>query len=199
MRTNNVTDPAPQSILVTNNCSSNITLMKSLICIWCDGVYFSSIDCSYFGWSSWSSCSVSCGQGSRTRNRSCLYLNTNAACSDCTGANAQTQVCERQPCEGLAKNTWRKIFQNSLLACRLGPYVPASECSRTCGNGTQVFNQTCFNIADSSVSIPQVCSNTGFCSATSPINRTCNPDECISKSLEKENYRKGNTMHGSSL
>lgn len=88
------------------------------------------------------------------------------------------------------KNTLRKIISNSLLACRLGPYVPASECSRTCGNGTQVFNQTCFNIADPSISVPQVCSNTALCGATSAQNRTCNPDVCISKCLKKKDYRK---------
>lgn len=103
MRTNNTADPAPQPSLIANNCSSNIPLMISLICIGCDVSYLSSIGCAFFGWSTWSSCSVSCGQGSRTRNRSCLNLNTNALCTECVGSSAQTQICEQEPCEGKDK------------------------------------------------------------------------------------------------
>lgn len=58
------------------------------------------IDCSFFAWSTWSSCNVSCGQGYQTRNRSCLYLNTNTPCNTCGGNNTQTQICQQDACEG---------------------------------------------------------------------------------------------------
>jgi hypothetical protein len=66
------------------------------------------LDCSYFAWSTWSSCNVSCGQGSQTRSRSCLYLNSNTQCNTCGGNSSQTQICQQSPCEGLNKCSNRK-------------------------------------------------------------------------------------------
>ncbi|CAF4070391.1 unnamed protein product [Rotaria sp. Silwood2] len=141
MYSNNTADGSPQAMLISNNCSN----------------------CSYFGWSTWSSCNISCGQGYQTRSRSCVYLNTNTPCNACGGNNTQTQICEKSPCE----------------VCQLGPYVPATECSQTCGNGTQALNRTCYNIAASSSSVPQLCSVAGLCDTNITTVGTCNPDECI--------------------
>lgn len=138
---NNSADPNPLPVLISSNCSN----------------------CSYFSWSTWSTCSVPCGQGSRTRNRSCLYLNTNTPCSRCSGDSAQTQICQQSACE----------------VCQLGPFVPATECSKTCGNGTQTMNRTCLNIADTSSSVPTTCSNPSTCGTYNSSVRNCNPDVCI--------------------
>jgi len=47
---------------------------------------------------------VTCGQGYQTRNRSCLYLNTNTPCNTCNGSSTQTQICQQTSCEGLKIN-----------------------------------------------------------------------------------------------
>ncbi len=73
--------------------------------------------------------------------------------------------------------------------CELGPYTPATDCTKTCGNGTQLLNQTCYNVADSSTSIPQLCSNTDSCAATSPVTGSCNTDVCIGKYSLKRKYK----------
>jgi acetyl-CoA acetyltransferase len=70
---------------------------------------------------------------------------------------------------------------NFSLACQLGPSVPATDCSQTCGNGTQLLNRTCYNIAASSYSVPQLCSNTSKCPTNTTSVGQCNPNVCLSK------------------
>jgi hypothetical protein len=73
------------------------------------------------------------------------------------------------------------------LACQLGPYVPATDCTKTCGNGTQQLNRTCYNIAITSSSVPQPCSNTSLCDTYNISTGSCNTDVCISKYQNKVN------------
>ncbi|CAF1679281.1 unnamed protein product [Rotaria magnacalcarata] len=141
MNQNNTADAAPQAFLISSNCTN----------------------CSFFGWSTWSGCNTSCGQGYQTRTRSCLFLNSNTPCNTCNGNSTQMQICESGPCE----------------VCQPGPYEPATQCSKTCGNGTQTLNRTCLNIASASSSIPQTCSNVSQCGTNTSTVGTCNPDVCI--------------------
>ena len=50
------------------------------------------IDCQWSLWSSWSSCSVSCGRGQREKSRSTQNLARNGG-KDCVGASRNTQSC----------------------------------------------------------------------------------------------------------
>nr|XP_039262216.1 uncharacterized protein LOC120338304 isoform X1 [Styela clava]XP_039262217.1 uncharacterized protein LOC120338304 isoform X1 [Styela clava]XP_039262218.1 uncharacterized protein LOC120338304 isoform X1 [Styela clava] len=60
-----------------------LVTLAMLVIIWKSdgerGIYHSkfarSLDCGYTQWSSWSSCSISCGEGVRTRTRKCLTQN----------------------------------------------------------------------------------------------------------------------------
>ncbi|KAM4544149.1 SCO-spondin [Fundulus diaphanus] len=77
----------------------------------------------YEPWSPWSSCSVSCGHGQRTRTRSCQDIEGGPSCVDTT----QTESCDLPSCpEG----------------CLLSEWSPWSECSSTCGGGVSTRNKT---------------------------------------------------------
>lgn len=80
-------------------------------------------------------------------------------------------------------NKWFSFhyFLFFVLACQLGPYVPATDCTKSCGNGTQQLNRTCYNIAISSSSVPQTCSSPSQCDSYNTTTGLCNMNECISK------------------
>ncbi|CAF0913672.1 unnamed protein product [Adineta ricciae] len=119
-------------------------------------------NCSYFSWTAWSTCSALCGLGTQTRQRSCLYLNSFTPCDTCDGVNNQSQICQNSLCE----------------VCQFGPFVPATTCTKTCGNGTQVVNRTCYNIASSDASIPIPCSNSSACGTFTNTTALCNTYIC---------------------
>ena len=48
----------------------------------------------------WSGCSVTCGPGTRTRQRLCLDPRPSNGGSDCTGSASETDDCEIISCEG---------------------------------------------------------------------------------------------------
>ena len=81
------------------------------------------------------------------------------------------------------------FFFSFFLVCQLGPYVAATDCSKTCGNGTQAMNRTCLNIADTSSSVPTTCSNPSICGTYNASTRNCNPDVCISKYFHWQTMR----------
>jgi len=73
------------------------------------------------------------------------------------------------------------MFFLFFLECQLGPFTPVTTCTKTCGSGTQELNRTCYNIADSTTSVPQLCSNTSLCDEYSIETGACNTQVCISK------------------
>uniref|UniRef100_A0A672NRB6 Adhesion G protein-coupled receptor B1 n=1 Tax=Sinocyclocheilus grahami TaxID=75366 RepID=A0A672NRB6_SINGR len=77
-------------------------------------------------WSSWSMCSVSCGEGFQSRSRSCM---TSTYSTQCTGP-----LRENRPC-------------NNTAACPVNgawdEWAPWSLCSSTCGRGYRDRVRTC--------------------------------------------------------
>ena len=53
-------------------------------------------------WSQWSSCSVTCSNGTVTRSRSCIDPTPQYGGNDCTGAENETDTCfSGIPCPGI--------------------------------------------------------------------------------------------------
>ncbi|RUS87810.1 hypothetical protein EGW08_004409 [Elysia chlorotica] len=67
------------------------------------------VDGQWMDWTPWSSCSVSCGGGSRERSRDC-YLGQHGG-ANCTGSDKETMSCNQIDCPG------RQIFVEELTAC----------------------------------------------------------------------------------
>uniref|UniRef100_A0A3Q2QHI6 SCO-spondin n=1 Tax=Fundulus heteroclitus TaxID=8078 RepID=A0A3Q2QHI6_FUNHE len=111
----------------------------------------------YEPWSPWSSCSVSCGPGQRTRTRSCQDTDGGPSCVDTT----QTESCDLPSCPGLGQ-----VYSNCSASC---PYTcedlwPHTQClpvpcapGCSCPPGQVLYEGSCVPHADcpcSSLSLP---------------------------------------------
>ncbi|KAI6230471.1 F-spondin [Aphelenchoides fujianensis] len=81
-------------------------------------------DCVLSEWSAWATCSVTCGRGKRTRNRSIQSLPRNGG-NSCPALEhmIQERHCEQRPC--------------ARSSCRIGRWSGWSACSVQCGEGVQ--------------------------------------------------------------
>ncbi|XP_013411289.1 uncharacterized protein LOC106174328 isoform X4 [Lingula anatina] len=90
------------------------------------------VDGGYSQWSSWGTCSSTCGGGSQTRTRTCTNPTPAFNGNDCSGLgpNSETQQCNTQGCPvdgGLTNwSSW-------------------GSCNATCGRGSQSRTRTCTN------------------------------------------------------
>ncbi|XP_062714042.1 semaphorin-5A [Aedes albopictus] len=75
-------------------------------------------------WSSWNSCSTSCGGGQQFRTRSCEKG------GECDGINKMARACNTQPCKG----EW-------------GCWSDWSPCSVSCGLGTRTRSRQCLSMS----------------------------------------------------
>ncbi|XP_077454693.1 adhesion G protein-coupled receptor B1-like isoform X3 [Stigmatopora argus] len=78
-------------------------------------------------WSSWSTCSFSCSNGTRQRTRECNGPSYGG--SECRGEWFETVICSLQECPFDGK--WQ-------------PWSMWSRCSKTCGGGSQQRNRLCY-------------------------------------------------------
>jgi len=127
--------------------------VEEIIKTFCD----EKVDGGYSDWSA-SKCSVTCGGGQQTLTRTCTNPPPSNGGKDCSGLGpaTKTQECNTQECpiDG-GYSDWS-----------------ASECSVTCGGGTQTLTRTCTN--------PPPSNGGKDCSGLGPATKTqeCNTQEC---------------------
>ncbi|XP_032884067.1 hemicentin-1 isoform X2 [Amblyraja radiata] len=88
------------------------------------------VDGSWSKWGQWEECSRTCGQGNRTRTRSCSNPSFQFGGRRCEGKAVEAIMCNIQPCPVVGG--W-------------SPWLPWSPCSETCGKGTQSRLRLCNN------------------------------------------------------
>ncbi|XP_078378562.1 coadhesin-like [Oculina patagonica] len=144
------------------------------------------IDGNYTAWTEWSDCSVTCGGGSQTRSRSCTNPPPQNGGKNCDelGPGDQTQECNPDPCP----------IDGNYTA-----WTEWSDCSATCGGGSQTRSRSCTN--------PPPQNGGKNCVELGPADQKeeCNPDPCLppcsigfdigvvvdtSKSVKKSNLKK---------
>ncbi|XP_048736193.2 coadhesin-like [Ostrea edulis] len=97
-------------------------------CNKCVKTHYCPIDGGWSGWSAFGHCSVTCGNGYKTRTRSCSNPAPDHDGADCHGDALNTHICREHHCPinggWSAWNIW-------------------SKCSVTCGTGTIYRSRTC--------------------------------------------------------
>lgn len=78
------------------------------------------LNCTVSQWGAWTDCSRTCGTGNHARTRSITQQRTDGG-SQCP-STSEEGPCEQYPCP---------------IPCSTGVFDPWSECSRSCGGGTQ--------------------------------------------------------------
>lgn len=93
-------------------------------------IYFCLVDGGYTNWSEFSSCTVSCGQGTKTRTRNCTNPLPQHGGNYCQGRSTQSVPCLVRHCPINGNYTeWTEF----------------TSCSLTCGGGTRNRSRTCLN------------------------------------------------------
>ncbi|XP_030626728.1 hemicentin-1 [Chanos chanos] len=88
------------------------------------------VDGNWSEWSAWEECSRTCGQGNRTRVRTCSNPPAQHGGRPCEGKAVEAIMCSIRPCP---------------VAGNWGAWLPWSPCSETCGKGMQTRLRLCNN------------------------------------------------------
>ena len=72
------------------------------------------VDGNFSEWSHWTSCSVSCSQGVRTRERTCTNPSPVNG-TNCIGNHTDWIVCKKESCPGITKLFWYWQTLSTLL------------------------------------------------------------------------------------
>ncbi|XP_048586559.1 uncharacterized protein LOC5521005 [Nematostella vectensis] len=116
------------------------------------------VDGNFTEWTSWSTCTRTCGAGTQWRMRTCTKPPPANGGLNCSGPANQTQECETQPCPvGQVNGNFTE-------------WTKWTTCTRTCGTGTQWRMRTCTNPAPAN----------GGLNCSGPANQTqeCSKQPC---------------------
>ncbi|XP_078616401.1 uncharacterized protein LOC144884802 [Branchiostoma floridae x Branchiostoma japonicum] len=147
---------------------------------------FCVVDGGWSDWSAWSDCSVTCGVGTQTRDRSCTNPAPADGGAECDGDTGETQECDSGvfcPVDG----GW-------------SDWSAWSDCSVTCGVGTQTRDRSCTNPApqhggaecDGDTEETQECDSGVFCPARCQGDWSEYNGHCYKLMTDKVNWFKAN-------
>ncbi|XP_052241658.1 thrombospondin-1-like isoform X2 [Dreissena polymorpha] len=136
-----------------NICNVNIENAAKLCRQTCNLCYYPNGN--WAEWSSWSACSVTCGNTSLTRSRTCTNPPPEKHGKDCEGSHEDNKQCVLGPCP--VDGNWTD-------------WSSWSTCSITCGSGTHFRIRTCTN--------PLPAHNGTECEGASEDNKSCVHEPC---------------------
>ena len=148
-------------------------------------------------WAEWSACSVTCGDGERTRSRTCTALCSNIDDTNSDHDLTQTEVCNQTVCSKFRSinNFLHKIliayellllnycYLNDILGPVFEEWSEWSSCSVTCGDGQRNRSRTCIDhctIYDSESNVTTV--------ITDAQAEDCNQPACCQVLDDERNY-----------
>ncbi|XP_078059946.1 SCO-spondin-like [Mustelus asterias] len=148
-------------------------------------------ECSWSQWSMWSSCSVSCATGVRSRFRTSTSGSSDRKCQQ---EQLQTKPCDQGPCPLLCVHDNQEMQLGESwfvgeckqclctpegiycqpLDCKVDggwtPWSPWSDCPVTCGQGSQTRTRACIN--------PPPRNNGSVCEGLSAQTQNCSIPPC---------------------
>ncbi|XP_071171034.1 SCO-spondin-like [Mytilus edulis] len=132
-----------------NQCSGSGTSSKTCTMASC------AVNGNWADWTTWTSCSLSCGSGSSSRSRACSNPAPANNGLDCSGAGSETKTCTLIDCP--IDGQWSN-------------WVSWGTCSVTCASGTQTRQRQCDN--------PTPQHSGQVCSGSSTDSKTCTQVTC---------------------
>ncbi|XP_052807330.1 semaphorin-5B-like isoform X6 [Mya arenaria] len=96
----------------------------------CENVQNCPVNGDWSGWTDWNECSVSCGTGSKTRNRNCDNPPPSGGGDACLGDSSESEVCNLGSCTQNVNGGW-------------GLWLDWSTCSVSCGGGVRSRSRSC--------------------------------------------------------
>ncbi|XP_015775790.1 PREDICTED: mucin-like protein [Acropora digitifera] len=106
-------------------------------------------------WSAWGDCSLTCGNGSQTRMRTCTNPPPSAGGAACSGISSQSQSCNTEQCP--VDGGWSS-------------WGTWGSCSKSCATGSQTRMRNCTN--------PPPSNGGAACVGSSSQSQTCNNETC---------------------
>ena len=99
--------------------------VESEVCgtIACDD---SLVNCTWASWTTWGTCSATCGRGTQLRSRYVEYIAKNGG-APCSGESVQSEACVATACD-----------DGGIVNCTWASWTTWGTCSATCGRGTQL-------------------------------------------------------------
>ncbi|XP_044528060.1 hemicentin-1 [Gracilinanus agilis] len=113
------------------------------------------VDGNWSEWSPWEECTRTCGQGNRTRTRTCNNPTAQHNGKPCEGNAVDILMCNAKPCP--VRGAW-------------STWLPWGSCSESCGKGTQTRMRLCNN--------PPPSFDGAYCDGAETQMQVCNERPC---------------------